>query len=342
MPSEPGQRETARAHAPDPQPTHSALTTLGVGALAGFTSCVLLQPFDLLKTRMQQEQQGGQRRVGESRTQRLLNNARTVVHTEGWRGLWRGTVPTVVRNVPGVAAYFYSIHELRWWVAKWQIPGLCVPGAVHAADSAHASTLVRLSTPGNLFTGALARVCIGFALNPITIVKARFESSHYARETYPTILSSLRALYRESGAKGFFRGASATALRDAPYAGVYLATYEKLKQQLGRIGRPAASADRSGNAWVVSLSSLTAGTVATVATHPFDILKTRMQTTPGSLLAGQKGMGMIATARHVLATDGVRALADGLGLRCARKAASGMIGWSIFEMGSRYMADRRR
>ena len=322
----------ASSEAPRAAP-RSAAKTLGVGGIAGFTSCVLLQPFDLLKTRMQQEHKKGVQRWHESRTQRLVRSFRTVVREEGWRGLWRGTVPTVVRNVPGVAAYFYTIHELRWLVAAWQVPGLSVHGATHAAQSQGSSTLARLSTTGNLATGAVARVAIGFVLNPITIVKARFESSNYSRESYPTILSSLRSIYRDGGMRGFFRGFSATALRDAPYAGLYLAVYEQQKQMLGRL----ASRDRSGNAWVVSASGLVAGTLATVLTHPFDILKTRMQTTPSAMLGvSEKGAGVVATARHVLATDGVRAFADGLGLRCARKAASGMIGWSIFELGSRY------
>lgn len=314
-------------------PTRSAAKTLGVGGLAGFASCVLLQPFDLLKTRMQQEQSRAGPHLVETRTQRLVRNFRQVVKADGWQGLWRGTMPTVVRNVPGVAAYFYTINELRWLVAIWQVPLLSIGGATQAATGHSSSTLARLSTTGNLLTGAAARVAIGFFLNPITIVKARYESSHYARTAYPTIFSSLRAIYRDGGFAGFFRGFPATALRDAPYAGLYLAVYEHTKQLLGRFSRH----DRSGNAWVVSASGLTAGTLATVFTQPFDILKTRMQTTPSALLGmPAERVGMVAMTRHVLATDGLGAFADGLGLRIARKAASGMIGWTIFEFGNRY------
>ncbi|WFD01144.1 hypothetical protein MYAM1_003905 [Malassezia yamatoensis] len=308
------------------------MKTLGVGGLAGFTSCVILQPFDLLKTRMQQEH-GYLKEIPESRTQRLQRHFRQVIQVDGWRGLWRGTVPTIVRNVPGVAAYFYTINELRWLVAVWQVPLLSVRGATQVATSQKSSKLARLSTTGNLLTGAAARVAIGFFLNPITLVKARYESSHYARTAYPSIASSLRAIYREAGFSGFFRGFSATALRDAPYAGLYLAVYEQTKQSLGRL----TLQDRSGNAWVVSASGLTAGTLATIFTQPFDILKTRMQTTPSNMLnMPAEKVGIVAMTRHVLATDGIGAFADGLGLRCARKAASGMIAWTIFEFGNRW------
>lgn len=85
-------------------PPWASLTS---GAASGLASCLLLQPMDLLKTRMQQEQQrerdqiksipqhkrGGPRR----RTQRLIGLTKQVIKDDGWLGLWRGTVPTVAR-----------------------------------------------------------------------------------------------------------------------------------------------------------------------------------------------------------------------------------------------------
>jgi len=318
--------ETARPR------TAPAWKTLGVGGVAGFTSCVLLQPMDLLKTRMQQERLPTT--TTATATQRLVRAFQSVVHENGYRGLWRGTVPTIARNVPGVAAYFYTLNELRWLVAKWQVPGLSTPD--NTTRTQRSSTLARLSSTGNIVTGALGRVFIGLLLNPISIVKARYESSHYSKDAYPTLRASLRSLYRDGGIRGFFRGFSATALRDAPYAGLYLAFYEQHKHWLGRWAH-----GESGAWWVVCVSGLGAGILATVITHPFDILKTRMQTTPNTLLRNPSVSyrpSVFATARHIFQTDGLRAFADGLGLRCARKAASSMIGWSIFELGNRWVS----
>lgn len=311
----------------------AAWKTLVVGGTAGLASCVLLQPMDLLKTRMQQERAPAA--ASMTATQRLVRAYRGVLETSGVRGLWRGTVPTVVRNVPGVAAYFYMMNELRWLVATYRVPYLATSRA--KARTQNGSTLAQLSTMGNLVTGAFARVAIGFALNPISIVKARFESSHFAKDAYPTVTAALRSLYQEGGVRGFFRGFSATALRDAPYAGLYLAVYEQGKAWLTHANRA-----ESGAWWVVGLSGLGAGAVATVVTHPFDILKTRLQTTPVAMWAGRDGRSSVsslgAMARHIVATDGARAFADGIGLRCARKAASSMISWSIFELGHRWVS----
>ena len=49
-----------------------------------------------------------------------------------------------------------------------------------------------------------------------------------------------------------------------------------------------------------------------------------------------------AMTKHLWATSGPRALLDGLGLRCARKAASSAIGWSIFEGGRSWYTEREQ
>lgn len=54
---------------------------------------------------------------------------------------------------------------------------------------------------------------------------------------YPshTLLSSLTDLLRTSGIRGLFQGFTATALRDAPYAGVSVVFYEKGKDVLSEL-----------------------------------------------------------------------------------------------------------
>lgn len=77
------------------------------GASSGLASCLLLQPMDFLKTRMQQEQQEERQKINQNvqqqrggprkRTERLIKLTNQVIKQDGWLGLWRGTVPTVAR-----------------------------------------------------------------------------------------------------------------------------------------------------------------------------------------------------------------------------------------------------
>lgn len=89
----------------------------------------------------------------------------------------------------------------------------------------------------------------------------------------------------------------------------------------------------------ISRAGLLAGTLATMLTHPFDIVKTRMQTLPQDAVQRstssiqQKPPSLISMFKQIARTDGMGAYLDGLGLRCARKAASSAIGWTIFEGG---------
>lgn len=339
--------------------------TLAFGALSGFASCVLLQPFDLLKTRLQQLDHRPLSPVSNksiskpqyaSRTQKLVAITKDIVHTHGYQGLWRGTAPTVIRNVPGVALYFYSVSHLRSVASQRQIPLISV--AIPSDASSNTSTLAKLSTTGNLLTGAVARVTVGFILSPVTVVKARFESSNFSAATERTLLSSMREIRAQSGFRGFFQGFTATALRDAPYAGLYLALYEACKTNLAGLSRSMDGGLGTGNWMVVSASGLLAGTLATLLTHPFDIIKTRMQTTPAdtlhqialahdpkstlspSVLRDSLKPSVWGMTKHLWASSGPRALLDGLGLRCARKAASSAIGWSIFERGRSWYTER--
>ncbi|KAK0553882.1 hypothetical protein OC845_001019 [Tilletia horrida] len=339
-----------------PQKAIPPWATLASGATSGLASCVLLQPMDLLKTRMQQEKQAASS-SSTGNSGRLAHTIRTVIRDDGVRGLWRGTTPTIIRNVPGVALYFWSVTELRASLARSHVPFLSPSAPIAGGGGVGAgSTLPKLGTAGNLVSGAVARVSVGFILCPVTVIKTRYESSYFSKESYPSIIGSFRSIYATSGIRGLYSGFTATALRDAPYAGIYLALYEGFKGVLGRAKDraqalsaqdPSAAKGIAEQAdWLIlSSSGLLAGTLATVITHPFDVLKTRIQirvdppaqiasssasssASPASSLASRPGI--VATARSI----GMRALLlDGLGLRCLRKGLSGAIGWTVFEAG---------
>lgn len=131
--------------------------------------------------------------------------------------LWRGTVPTILRNVPGVSIYFYSLSWIRQSL---------IPQATRATRSSEYVTLVNVSA------GMLARAGAGFILMPISVIKVRFESNLY---NYKSLAEASADIFKKEGGRGFFSGYGATALRDAPYAGIHLALYEGTKSLLGGI-----------------------------------------------------------------------------------------------------------
>jgi len=143
------------------------LTYLSLGGLSGFTSSFLLQPFDLLKTRLQQGDATLNMRQGGA----IRSTVRSVVSSYGVLGLWRGTSATLLRNVPGIALYFTSLSQVRGFMAVSPLFAV-----VRKRDpQRYSSILPVLTSSGNLLAGATTRVAVGFVMNPLSVLKARYE-----------------------------------------------------------------------------------------------------------------------------------------------------------------------
>lgn len=276
------------------------------GLCSGLTSSVLLQPADLLKTRVQQ-----------SHTAAVIPTIKAILSSpHPIRGLWRGTLPSALRTGFGSALYFTSLNALRQGVARTGSPTLGSTGEINALSANSSSALPKLSNSANLATGAAARVAAGFVLMPATVLKVRYESDYYA---YRSLYSAGRDILRTEGVRGLFAGFGATAARDAPYAGLYVLFYEQLKRDLPAL----ASAPSSSSINFVS-GALAAG-MATAITNPFDAVKTRLQLMPA------KYGNMMRAGKLMIREDGIRSLFGGLGLRMARKAISSALAWTVYE-----------
>ena len=91
--------------------------------------------------------------------------------SDGLLGLWRGTTASLIRSVPGIAMYMTGLSRVR--LGMTNSPYFAVVRV--ASPSEHSSTLPRLSTTGNLIAGATTRMGVGFLLNPLSVLKARYE-----------------------------------------------------------------------------------------------------------------------------------------------------------------------
>ncbi|KAG5642614.1 hypothetical protein DXG03_002484 [Asterophora parasitica] len=137
-------------------------------------------------------------------------------------------------------------------------------------NSKSSSVLPTLTNGGNLLAGATTRVGVGFLLNPFSVLKARFESNMYA---YQSLTGALVSIARQ-GPSELLRGFLASSLRDAPYAGLFIVFYEGIKREAYSIFPTTSSAH---SAALHSISAASAGAIATMATHPFDVIKTKIQ-----------------------------------------------------------------
>jgi solute carrier family 25 protein 38 len=156
---------------------------------------------------------------------------------------------------------------------------------------------------------------------PVTVLKVRYESDYYA---YRSLFGAARDIVRTEGVKGLFTGFGATAVRDAPYAGLYVVFYEQFKRNLAGIFGNRTEIPVSSSTINFASGAFAAG-LATAITNPFDAVKTRIQLRPG------KYRNMVHAVRLMVAEDGVRSLLSGLGLRMGRKALSSALAWTVYE-----------
>ncbi|KAN0126312.1 mitochondrial carrier protein [Lactarius tabidus] len=281
------------------------------GALSGFTSSLFLQPFDLIKTRLQE----GGAALDTKQHGPIRSTARGIVSSSGVHGLWRGTSATLIRNIPGIALYMTGLNQARGFMA---VSPFFATVRKHDPKT-HSSVLPVLTSSGNLLAGATTRVAVGFVLNPFSVLKARYESNLHA---YSSLISSMRSITR-AGPSELFRGFLASSLRDAPYAGLFVVFYEGIKHEAASVLSPSS---HLASAALHSCSAAAAGTVATLATHPFDVIKTRMQ-----VRTEHKYHGLIQTALTVWNERGIHGFFDGASLRLSRKILSSAIGWAVYE-----------
>lgn len=282
---------------------------------SGICSAVLLQPADLLKTRVQQSHQNTLRA-----TIKLIASGPNPIQQ-----FWRGTLPSTLRTGCGSAIYFSGLNALRRRVSEANILA-----GDRARTDGHSSTLPKLSNTANLATGAVARTWAGFLMMPITILKVRYESNLYA---YSSLFSASRDIFRTEGFRGFFAGFGATAVRDAPYAGLYVLFYEQSKRRLSRLATTieettntsTTSLSNSTSVGINFLSGVMAAGLGTTFTNPFDAIKTRIQLMPN------RYTNTIQAGKKMLREDGMRSFFDGLGIRIARKAISSALAWTVYE-----------
>ena len=239
------------------------------------------------------------------------------------------------------------------------------PSASTSARSPSPSSPARDALAGAC-AGALARVCVG----PLDVLKIRFQvqlepvvggaaALAAAGSKYRGMRQALRLIVREEGVAGLWRGTVPGLLLTVPYTAVQFVTLQAVKGAAaarererkrrggggggGGGGAAAAAAGPGGGDAPGRSSSLlsfgagaVAGAAATVASYPFDLLRTTLAA------QGEPRVyrGTLAAARGVLARSGPRGLYAGLGTTLVEIVPYAALQFGLYD-GLTGLADRR-
>ena len=262
------------------------------GSVSGTFSTILFQPLDLIKTRLQS-------RVNLNLDSPRAGTVGTVIHIikkENVFGLWRGMTPSITRVIPGVGLYFSSLHWLKH--------------TLHLKDPLTPTEAVLL--------GVTARTMSGALLIPITVVKTRFESDVYK---YKNIREALKIIYKQEGVRGLSRGLVPTLLRDAPFSGLYLMFYTRLKSAIVETDLLSTKS----SAPIHFSCGILAGIFASIVTHPADVIKTKMQLYPNEFRQVRSAIV------RVHKKYGVLGYFKGIVPRMLRRTLVTAMAWTVYE-----------
>lgn len=172
--------------------THRDELTLGqtamAGACSGITLASVIGPLDRIKCNMQ---------VHPTRYSGLLDCAQKLYAEGGLRSMFRGTGVTLLRDMPGNAAYFVTCGIIKRTFYDH----------VH-----HPSTVS--TTLMTLFAGGMAGTMRWIVAIPMDVVKSRWQTAQNG--TYRGPLHVLRVLLETDGPRALFRGLGPALMRAFP------------------------------------------------------------------------------------------------------------------------------
>ncbi|CAM6120412.1 unnamed protein product [Calypogeia fissa] len=144
-----------------------------------------------------------------------MDVARHVLKYErGVRGLFKGMVPTMLREVPGNAALFGSYEATKQLIAGGK----------------DTSSLGR----GSLLTaGGVAGAVFWMSVYPADVVKSVIQVDDYRNPKYKGTIDAFKKVYAAEGIKGLYRGFGPAMARSVPANAACFLAYEIVKEKLG-------------------------------------------------------------------------------------------------------------
>lgn len=230
---------------------------LVAGVSGGVTSTLVLHPLDLIKIRFQVNDGSGKLPAYRG----LTDAVKSIVRTNGLKGLYQGVTPNVWGNGSAWGLYFFSYNILKAWMQK---------------DSDEP-----LGAEKHLIAGTVAGIGTLSVTNPIWVVKTRLclqYSDPLAAKTqtpqYKGVFDALLKLWRHEGLRGLYKG-YVPGLFGVSHGALQFMAYEELKKGYSRyFGTPINK--KLGSTEYLVMASLSKIFAAT-ATYPYQVVRARLQ-----------------------------------------------------------------
>lgn len=262
----------------------AAAVDLVAGTAGGAATVAVGQPLDTIKVKMQS--------FPELYPSSVKCFQKTLSQ-DGVRGLYAGTVPALVANVAENSVLFCAYGVCQRVVQKL----------------VRKPNVQELSPLDNASAGFLAAFFSSLTLCPTELVKCKLQSMRESAQVKGATSQAgigtwqlTRQIYRQDGFLGFFKGFSATLVREMPGYFCFFGGYEGARHLLTP---PGKTKDEIGVARTI-VSGGVGGTCLWLSIFPADVIKSRIQISGSNEPA-------LSVARSIMRTEGILALYNGLG-----------------------------
>ncbi|KAI9694603.1 MAG: hypothetical protein M1822_000219 [Bathelium mastoideum] len=188
------------------------------GAASGAFTSLVLTPIELIKCKMQVPLEG----LSSFHRPGPLSLIASVYRRDGLLGFWHGQLGTLIRETGGSAAWFGSYEGVSLFFRNRQ--------AGKAGRKDKASPIYQ-----QMLAGAVAGMSYNFIFYPADTIKSRMQTEEACQLTGSkrTFGAVGKALWREQGLKGMYRGCGITVARSAPSSALIFTVYESLRRWFG-------------------------------------------------------------------------------------------------------------
>jgi solute carrier family 25 carnitine/acylcarnitine transporter 20/29 len=183
------------------------------GGLAGLVNTVVAGPIELIKTKLQLQFNNPQQKALYAGP---IDCAKKIYHVNGVPGLFKGMVPTILREIPAYAS-FYGVFEFM----KRRL----TPEGKSVKD---------LPLYSLMFAGSCGGIAYWCSCYPFDVIKSRIQGQSDMQPLYKGTLDCAQKIIKTEGYAGLFRGFAPAIVRTIPAAAATFTTFELAMQVLNK------------------------------------------------------------------------------------------------------------
>jgi solute carrier family 25 (mitochondrial citrate transporter), member 1 len=202
-------------------PAHTTAVTFTAGLASGLTEAILVvTPSEVCKIRMQSQYHSlmDPTQLAHRKYRNVFQTAGLVVREEGFSALYKGLVPTMLRQGLNQAVNFTAYNAAKSWLLAWQ----------NTKELAPWQALVLGGISGGM--GPLVN-------NPLDVVKTRLQKQVVLpgkTPKYTGLIQACALIAKEEGVLALWKGITPRLLRIMPGQAITFMTYEAVSKQLAR------------------------------------------------------------------------------------------------------------